>query len=140
MREPLNHLDDPGTNFRGQIPQQLLLLLDEIRRNPRTQSLPLARGVDEHRTPIGDVRALLDVPLSHQRVHHPAGRALVEKQAIRQGAQSHRAMLDQRLQRVALRDRDVMAADPVPIAELVDPDQVGDGGLKGLGVALKVSW
>jgi hypothetical protein len=33
-----------------------------------------------------------------------------------------------------------VTADAVAIAELVDPDQVGDGGLKGLGVALKVSW
>jgi hypothetical protein len=49
-------------------------------------------------------------------------------------------VLDQRLQCVALRNRDIVAADAIAIAELVDPDQVGHGRLKGLGVALKVSW
>lgn len=140
MREPLNHLDDPGTNLGSQIPQQLFLLFDEIGRNPRAQPLPLARGGDQHRASIGGIRSLLHVSLSHQRIHYAAGCALIEKQTLRQRAQSQRAVLDQRFQRVALRHGDVVAADPITIAELVNADQVGDGGLEGLGIALKVSW
>src|SRR5262245_56883668 len=87
MREPLNDLDDTGTNLGGEISQQLLLLLDEIGRNPRTQPLSLTRGVDQHRAAIGRVRSRLDVSLPHQGVHDAAGGALVQKQPLGQSTQ-----------------------------------------------------
>jgi hypothetical protein len=33
-----------------------------------------------------------------------------------------------------------VAADPIAIAELIDADQVGDGGLQSFRVTLKASW
>jgi hypothetical protein len=45
-------------------------------------------------------------------------------------------MLDQSLKRVALRHRNVVAANPVAISELVDTDQIRDGCLERLGVAI----
>ena len=88
------------------------------------------------RTSVGDVWALLDVPLLHQGVHHTARRALVEEETLRQFAQADRSMLDQRFERMALRHRNVVAANPVAIAELVDTDQIRDRCLEGLGVAI----
>ena len=47
-------------------------------------------------------------------------------------------MLDQRFERVTLRDRNVVTANPVAIAELVDTDQIRHRRLKGLSVAIEV--
>ena len=47
-------------------------------------------------------------------------------------------MLDQRLERVALRDRDVVAADAIAVAELVHANEVGDRRLQRLRIAVKI--
>jgi len=46
-------------------------------------------------------------------------------------------VLDQRLERVALGDGDVVAADPVSIAKLIDPHQIGDCGLEIGSIAIE---
>jgi hypothetical protein len=46
-------------------------------------------------------------------------------------------MFDEGLQRMALRDRDVVAADAIPIAKLVDANEVCDRCLQRLSVALE---
>ena len=44
-------------------------------------------------------------------------------------------MLDDRLERVALRHRDVVAADAVAVAKLIDADEIGDRLVQGERVA-----
>ena len=80
---------------------------------------------------------LFDVALLHQGAHDAAGRALVEEQALGQRTEAQRAVLDQRLEGIALRHRDVVAADAIAIAELVDTHEICDGGLQGPGVAVE---
>ena len=79
-----------------------------------------------------------DISLLHQRADDPARRALVQKQSLRQRAQPHRRVLDERLQRVALRDGDVVAADAIAIPELVDPHELRDRRLEGGGVPFEI--
>ena len=53
---------------------------------------------------------------------------------MRKTAEPQRPMLHEHLQGVALRDRDVVAADPVPIPELVDADQLRQRPLERFGI------
>ena len=46
-------------------------------------------------------------------------------------------MLHERFEGIALRDRDVVAADAVAIPELVHPDELRDRGLKSGRIALE---
>ena len=46
-------------------------------------------------------------------------------------------MLDDRLERVALRDRDVVAADAVAVAKLIDADKIGDRLVQAPSVAVE---
>jgi hypothetical protein len=78
-----------------------------------------------------------DVTLSFQGGDDPAGRALVEVQLGGELAQRAGPAPDEGLERVALRHRDVVAADAVPIAELVDAHEIGERGMDGGGVGLQ---
>jgi hypothetical protein len=128
--ESLNDLDDTSANLRGEVVQQLFLLVHQIRRNTRAQPLSLARGIDHSRPSIRGIRSLFYVPLSQERIHHAAGRAFVQKQAFRQRTQAHRTVVDQRLQGVALRHGNVVAADAIAISELIHAHEVGDSLLQ----------
>src|SRR5690606_27761443 len=68
--------------------------------------------------------------LALEAVDHAARGALVQVQVRGEVVEGERAALDQGFQRVALRDRDVVAADAVAVAELVDADQVGQRPLE----------
>jgi hypothetical protein len=46
-------------------------------------------------------------------------------------------MFDERFQGVALRHRDVVAADAIAVAKLIDADQIGDGGLELRGISIE---
>ena len=47
-------------------------------------------------------------------------------------------MLNQRLERVALRDRDVVTADLVAVAKLIDPNELRERELQALGITLEI--
>ena len=82
-------------------------------------------------------RSLLHVTLLHERSDDPAGGALVEEQPFGQRAQAHRPVLDERLEGVALRDGDIVAADAIAIAELIHAHEIGDGRLERDRVAVE---
>ena len=83
------------------------------------------------------VRALLDVSLPNQGADDAAGGALVQEQPVRQRAEAHGTVLDDRLERVALRHRHVVAADAVAVAKLVDADKIGDRLVQAASVAVE---
>ena len=122
----------------SEILQQLLLLLDQIVGDARVQPAAARRGVElQWRADPSPLRAarrsafFTSVPTTRLVV-------LLSRNSRSASAPSRIGpVLDQRLERVALRDRDVVAADAIAVAELVDADQIGDGGLEGGGVAVK---
>ena len=126
LRQPTEHLHHARTNVRIEILQQLFLLVDEIVCDARAEPLALPRGAQRCGATILGVRALFDVSLSNQGADDAAGGALVQEQPLRQRTQAHRPVLDDRLERVALRDRDVVAADAVAVPKLIDADEIGD--------------
>src|SRR5687767_11545889 len=112
--------DNARSNVRVEILKQLLLLLDEIAGDPRAKLAALAGRAQRDRPAVLCVGALLDIPFLDQRRHDATRRALVQEQPLCQATQSQWTVLDQRLQRIALRDGDVVAADPIPVAKLID--------------------
>jgi len=119
-------LYDAGPHLGVEIFEQLFLLRNEIVGDARTQPLPLPGRAQGRRAPIARVGLLLDVTFPDERGDDAAGGAFVEEQALRQGPQAHGPVRHERLERVALRDRHVVTADAVAIAELIDADEVGD--------------
>ena len=108
----------------------------------RVPDLPFQRAaglgrLEEHGPAVLRMRQASHVPLALEGVHHPARRALVEIELRREVVQGHPAPPHQRLQGIALGDRDVVAADPVTVAELVDPHQLRQGVVQRLGVPLQ---
>jgi len=130
-------LHDAAPNPWIKILQELLLLIDKVVRDPHAEAPTLARGVQGSRPSVLRVSSLRHVAFLHQRRDDAARRALVEEQSIGECVKPHRAMIDQGFQRIALRDRDVVAADAVAITKLVDADKIRDCGLEGGGVSVE---
>ncbi len=86
---------------------------------------------------IPGVRALLDISLTNEAADHAAGGALIEEQPLGQRAEADGTVLDERLERIALRHRDVVATDAVAIPKLIDTDEVRDGGVQSDRVAVE---
>ena len=61
IRQTPKHRHNSCTNLGIEILQQLFLLLDEIVRDARVESLPLRRRVQGRRSPVVQVRTLFDV-------------------------------------------------------------------------------
>jgi hypothetical protein len=70
------------------------------------------------------VLAALHVGLALQPIDHAAGRTLVEIQVCGELVQGDRGSANESIERMALRDGYVVAADPVAVAKLVDADQI----------------
>jgi hypothetical protein len=138
VRQSSDDGDHAGANIRIEVDEQLLLLIHEIVGDPRAQ-IPSGTGsVQRNSAPIRGVRMLLGVPLLHERANDAARRAFVQEEALGQVTEAQWAMVDEGLERVALRDRDVVAADAIPIAELVHANEVGDGRLQSFSVSLQL--
>ena len=138
MSQTTDHFDNAGPHRRFEILQQLPLLVHQVDVDSRAQPLPSRRGADGDGPGVCGVRPLLHVALLHQGGDDAAGRALVQEQPLGQGAQPQRAVLDQRLERVALRHRDVVTADLVAVAKLIDPNELRERKLQALGITLEV--
>jgi hypothetical protein len=120
-----------------QILQELLLLIDQVVRDSRAETPAFSRSVQGSRPAVLRISPLHDIPLLHQRRHDAARGALVEEQSIGECAEAQRAVLDQGFQRIALRDRNIVAADAVAISKLVHAHKIRDGRLEGDGVPLE---
>ena len=101
---------------------------------------PRPGGVTSSNTGAGvaGVRRPSHVTLALERRHDPAGRAFVETQPGGKRVERRRPAADEGLERVALGQRDVVAADLAPFAHEVGADEVGEGLVEGLDLALKV--
>ena len=109
-----------------------LRLGDQVRRGcARAGAAPPAVTVSTTARPSSGWAARLTYRLRSSAGDHAAGRALVEVQLGRQLVEAARPAPEQRLQRVALGHRDVVAADPIAVAELVDAHQLGQGLVEG---------
>ena len=137
IRQPTDHLQDSGAHLGIEIVQKLALLLDQILSDARVQPLPLPRDVQCGRASVAHIRALCDVPLSNQRADDPTGRAFVEEQAFCKRVEPHRSVQDKGLERVALRHRNVVAADAVAVTELIHANEIGHGLLQRDRVAIE---
>lgn len=136
--QPPDDVDDARADIGIEIDEELLLLLYEVRVDACAQVTSRARRAQRNGATVVRIISLLDIPLLDQSLDHPTRGALVQKQALSEVDQTHRSLLDECLERVTLGDRDVVTADLIAVAELVDANQLGNGGLEGLGVALKV--
>jgi hypothetical protein len=135
--EATEHLHDACSNVRIEILQELFLLVDQIVDDARAEPLSLPCGAQRCRATVFSIRTLLNVSLPNQGADDAAGRALVQEQAIRQRAEAQWTVLNDRLERVTLRDRDVVAADAVAVPKLIDADKIGDCLVQGEGVPVK---
>ena len=131
MREATEHLHHARSNVRIEILQELFLLVDQIVCDARAEPLALPRGAQRRGATVFGIRALLDVSLPNQGADDAAGGALVQEQPLRQRTEAQRTVLDDRLERVALRHRDVVAADAVAVPKLIDADEIGDRLVQG---------
>jgi len=136
-REATEHLHYAPSNVRIEILQELFLLIDEIVCDARAEPLSLPCGGQRCGAPVFGIRALLNVSLPNQGADDPAGRALVQEKPLRQRAEPQWTELDDRLERVALRHRDVVAADTVAVPKLIDADKIGDRLVQGERVAVE---
>ena len=137
MRESAKHRDHSVSNLGIEILQELLLLRDEIVGDARAESLALRVACRVVARPSLASARCSTYPFLTSVRDDAAGRALVEEQPLRERTEPHRAVLHERLERVALGDRDVVAADAIAVAELVDADQVGDGRVQRGGIAIE---
>ena len=137
MRQPAQNSNHAGPDVGIEVLKQQLLLVDEITGDAGAEAAALSGRAQSDRSTVLGVGALLDISFLHQRRHDATRRALVQEQSLRQAAEAQRTVLDQRLERIALSDRDVVAADPVSIAKLIDPHQIGDRGLQIRGIAIE---
>jgi hypothetical protein len=135
--ETTEHLHHARSNVGIEIVQELLLLIDQIIRDPRAEPLTLPRGAQRCRATVPGIGALLDVFLPNQAANHATRGALVQEQALRQRAEAQRAVRDDRLERVALRHRYVVAADAVAVPKLIDADKIGNRLVQAAGVAVE---
>jgi hypothetical protein len=136
--QPPDDFDDSRPYGGFEILQELPLLVHQVGGDPRAQPLTPRRGADGHGPCVCGIRSLLDVTLLHQGGDDAAGRALVQEQAVGQSSQPERAVLHERLERVALRHRDVVTADLVSVAKLINPNELCQGKLQPLSVSLKI--
>src|SRR5262245_18351559 len=84
------------------------------------------------------MRGTAHVALAPERAHHAAGRALVQAQLGGQRVEGGRPAAQKRLEGVALGKRDVVAAEPAPLADQVGADEVRAGLVEGLARAVEV--
>ena len=138
--QPSNHVDNARPDVRIQIGQKCPLLVDQIVGDALAQVAASAGCTERGRATVAGIGVLFDVPLLDQGPHDSTGGALVQKQSRGQIVEAHRPVPDEHFQRVALGHRDVVAADPVAVAKLVDAHQIGDSGLERLRIALKGGW
>jgi hypothetical protein len=137
VRESTEDLHDARSNARIEILQELFLLADQIVCDARTEPLALPSGAQRCGATVFGIRALLDVSLPNEGADDAAGRALIQEQPLRQRAEAQWTVLDDRLERVALRHRDVVAADAVAVPKLIDADEIGDRLVQGERVAVE---
>jgi len=135
--EATEHLDDACANVRLELLQELFLLVDQIGRDPRAEPLALPSGPQRGGATILGIRALFNVSLPNETADHAAGCALIQEQPLGQRAEALWTVLDERLEGVALRHGDVVAADAVAIAKLIDADQIGDRFVQRLRVTVE---
>jgi len=109
--------------------------LHEIGLDPGVELSPPVRGVQPDRTTVGRILSSPKVSLPLQSVHDPARRALVEEELMGELPQGEAPPPHQGLEGMALGHRDVVAADPLSVPELVDAEQLGESLLELLGVA-----
>jgi hypothetical protein len=79
----------------------------------------------------------VQVALSLQGGDHTARGALVQAEVGGEVAEARRTPPNESLDRVALGHRDIVAADAIPIAELVDPDELRKGIVEPLSLVPK---
>jgi len=133
-------VDHTTPDFWIEILEELLLLVDEVVCDPRAKAAAALRGIQDSRSAVLSVSGGYDVPLLGQRRDDAARGALVEEEPAGERTEAHRAVFGERFERVTLRHRNVVAADPIAIAKLVDTNQVRDGGLEGLGVSIQCGF
>ncbi len=104
--------------------EQRLLLREDVGLDARVQPPPMGGGFEVQCPPVLRAGAALHQALLLQPVDHAAGSALVQVQLGRQLVERERLAQHHRLQGIALRDGDVVAADAVAVAELVDAHQL----------------
>jgi hypothetical protein len=137
LRKSAKDLNHTRSNLGIEVLEQLLLLINEIVSDTGAQVAALSGYAHRDRAAILRVGGLLGVPLLRQRADYTTRRALVQEQSICQRTQPQGSVLHQRLKRVALGDGDVVTADPVSIAKLIDPHQIGDCGVQIGSIAIE---
>src|SRR5207237_1406784 len=110
-------------HFFGKLREQALLLVDQVTADRLHETSPGDRRRQHHRPPIAGMGGTRDVALALEGGHDTAGRTLVEAQLGREVVQRDELPAQERVEGVALRGRDVVAADAVAVAELVDADE-----------------
>ena len=123
-REAGDDLNGSAPGRRCDIGNHLLLLLNQILANSFIERSAARRHSQADRTRILQICETLHIAFAQQRPDDPARGALVEEESVRKGVQSHRTRFNHRFECIALRHRDVVAADAITIAKLIGAHEV----------------
>src|SRR5687768_16167605 len=122
--ETLDELGGRLAYVLGDLHEQPLLLLDEVAEDPFHQAPARRRDPQHHRAAVARMRGAGDVTLAFERGQHAAGGPLDQAQVRRELVHGGEVAAHERVQRIALGDRDVVAADTITIPELVDANEL----------------
>lgn len=122
----------PG--FSRELLDHYSLLGNKVASNFLVEFSPSVGGLDLHGATVFVILDAGHVPLALKRIDDSACGALIQEHFFSQGLKPHCPFLGQRFDRVALGDRDVVAADPVSVSELVDTDELIERLMQLLGI------
>src|SRR6185436_7455735 len=117
--------------------QEPALLFHQLLPDPIVEAPTRAGHAQSHSTTVLRMGGPGNVALPLQCRDHAAGGALVEIELRSELVQSAGPASEQGLDRIALRHRDVVAADRVPVPELVDTNQLRERRVQILRVLLE---
>src|SRR5262252_9722411 len=115
-----NQLSSTGTDFSGEARQNLSPLGDETLGDLCIEFLTGARRSEQYGALIAGMPRPRHISLALQSRDHAAGSALVEVQLAGQFVKGATVATNQHVECVALGDGDVVGADSVAIAKLID--------------------
>src|SRR5438876_5201496 len=124
--EALDQLGRELPDLFRKLGQDVLLLVHEVGEDPFDEALSGRGRGQQHSATIAGVRGPCDVALALERRHDAARGALVEAELGRQLVERGETAAQEDVERVALGDRHVVAADPIAVAELVDADEFSE--------------